>query len=53
MHALGRAGRPGNVDEVYRRLRLVLQRRIHPLQEPQPESREVWKTYTAAEVAGT
>jgi DNA-binding SARP family transcriptional activator len=52
MHALGQAGRPANVDEVYRRLRLILQRRIHPLQEPQPESREVWRTYTAAEVPG-
>jgi DNA-binding SARP family transcriptional activator len=52
MHALGRGGRPAKVDEVYRRLRVVLQRRIHPLQEPQPESREVWRMYTVAEVAG-
>jgi len=51
MHALGRAGRPAKVDDVYRRLQLVLRQRIHPLQEPQPESREVWKSYTAAEVA--
>ncbi|HYA44445.1 MAG TPA: BTAD domain-containing putative transcriptional regulator [Acidimicrobiales bacterium] len=51
MHALGRSGQPGKVDEVYRRLRLVLQRRIHPLQEPALESREVWRLYTAAEAA--
>jgi DNA-binding SARP family transcriptional activator len=50
MHALGRAGRPAKVDEVFRRLKLVLRQRIHPLQEPQEESREIWRSYTAAEV---
>lgn len=53
MHALGASGRPARVDDVYRRLKLVLRQRIHPLQEPQPESREVWRRYTSAEnVAG-
>ncbi len=53
MHALGRRGRPGGVDDVYRRLKLVLRQRIHPLQEPQPESHSVWRTYTAGDLAGT
>jgi len=52
MHALGRSGRPANVDDVYRRLMLVIRQKLHPLQEPQEASREVWRTYTAAEVAG-
>jgi DNA-binding SARP family transcriptional activator len=52
MHALGRAGRPAKVDEVYRRLKLVLRQRIHPLQEPHEESREVWRSYTSAGVPG-
>ncbi len=52
MHALGRSDRPANVDDVYRRLMLVLRQKLHPLQEPQEASREVWRTYTAAEVAG-
>jgi DNA-binding SARP family transcriptional activator len=52
MHALGRAGRPAKVDEVYRRLKLVLRQRIHPLQEPQEESREVWRSYTSAGAPG-
>jgi DNA-binding SARP family transcriptional activator len=47
MHALGREGRTAKVDDVYRRLKLVLRQRIHPLEEPQPESREVWRSYTA------
>ena len=50
MHALGRSDRPAKVDDVYRRLMLVLRQRIHPLQEPQEASREVWRSYTAAEV---
>jgi DNA-binding SARP family transcriptional activator len=50
MHALGRMGRPGSVDEVYRRLKLVLRQRIHPLQEPQAGSYAVWRTYTAGEL---
>lgn len=50
MHALGRTGRPVKVDEVYRRLKLVLRQRLHPLQEPQPASREVWRAYTAVGV---
>jgi DNA-binding SARP family transcriptional activator len=50
MHALGRAGRPARVDEVYRRLKLVLRQRLHPLHEPQTESRDVWRAYTAAKV---
>ena len=53
MHALGREGRPAKVDEVYRRLQMVLRQRIHPLQEPQPESREVWRRYTGAELSRT
>ena len=52
MHALGRAGRPAKVDDVYRRLKTVLRQRIHALQEPQPETRAVWRMYTAAEVSG-
>jgi len=51
MHALGREGRPARVDDVYRRLKLVLRQRIHPLQEPQPASREVWQRYLAMEGA--
>jgi pentatricopeptide repeat protein len=50
MHALGRAGRPAKVDEVYRRMKLVLRQRIHPLQEPLEASRLVWRSYTSAEV---
>ena len=53
MHTLGQAGRAAKVDEVYRRLKLVLRQRIHPLHEPQPETREVWRRYTSMEVAGT
>ena len=53
MHALGRMGRPGRVDDVYRRLKLVLRQRIHPLQEPQAESYSVWRTYTAGELTRT
>jgi DNA-binding SARP family transcriptional activator len=53
MHALGREGRPAKVDDVYRRLKLVLRQRVHPLHEPQRESWEVWRSYTAVEsVAG-
>ena len=52
MHALGRSDRPANVDDVYRRLMLVIRQKLHPLQEPQEASREVWRTYTAPEVAG-
>ena len=52
MHALGRSDRPANVDDVYRRLVLVIRQKLHPLQEPQEASREVWRTYTAPEVAG-
>jgi DNA-binding SARP family transcriptional activator/nucleoid-associated protein YgaU len=51
MHALGQEGRPARVDDVYRRLKLVLRQRIHPLQEPQPASREVWRRYVAMEGA--
>jgi DNA-binding SARP family transcriptional activator len=51
MHALGRSDRPAKVDDVYRRLMLVLRQKIHPLQEPQEASREVWRSYIAAEVA--
>jgi DNA-binding SARP family transcriptional activator len=51
MHALGRVGRPGRVDDVYRRLKLVLCQRIHPLQEPQAESYRVWRRYTAGDPA--
>ncbi len=46
MHALGRSERPAKVDDVYRRLMLVLRQRLHPLQEPQDASREVWRSYT-------
>ncbi|HTT91230.1 MAG TPA: BTAD domain-containing putative transcriptional regulator [Acidimicrobiales bacterium] len=53
MHALGREGRPAKVDDVYRRLKMVLRQRIHSLQEPQPETREVWRRYTAAEFSGS
>ena len=49
MHALGRAGRPAKVDDLYRRLTLVIRQRLHPLQEPQAETREVWRRYTAPE----
>ena len=52
MHAYGRTGRPAKVDDVYRRLVHLLRQRIHPLQEPQPESRQVWRTYTAAAESG-
>jgi len=52
MHALGRMGRPGRVDDVYRRLKLVLRQRIHPLQEPHAASYSVWRTYTAGELTG-
>lgn len=51
MHAFGRTGRPAKVDDVYRRLKLLLRQRIHPLQEPQPESREVWLKYTTVELS--
>lgn len=50
MHALGRADQPARVDDVYRRLKVVLRQRVHPLQEPQAESREVWRSYTTAGV---
>ncbi|MGH9105809.1 MAG: AfsR/SARP family transcriptional regulator [Acidimicrobiales bacterium] len=53
MHALGRTGRPAKVDDVYRRLKLVLRQRIHPLQEPQAQSYEVWRSYMSADVANT
>jgi DNA-binding SARP family transcriptional activator len=46
MHALGRSDRPAKVDDVYRRLMLVLRQRLHPLQEPQEASRAVWRSYT-------
>lgn len=49
MHGVGRSGRPARVDDVYRRLKLVLRQRIHPLHEPQAESREVWRSYTAVD----
>ncbi len=49
MHALGREGRPAKVDDVYRRLKVVLRQRLHALQEPQPETREVWRKYTMGE----
>ncbi len=52
MHALGRTGRPARVDDVYRRLKMVLRQRLDPLQEPQTATREVWRTYVAAEGAG-
>jgi DNA-binding SARP family transcriptional activator len=51
MHALGRAGRPAKVDDLYRRLTLVIRQRLHPLQEPQAETREVWRLYTAPELS--
>jgi len=51
MHALGRCGQAGAVDRVYRRLRLVLQRRINPLHEPREESRAIWRLYTANDLA--
>jgi DNA-binding SARP family transcriptional activator len=53
MHALGQSGRPAKVDEVYRRLKLILRQKVHPLQEPQAESRNVWRRYTVSEVAST
>jgi DNA-binding SARP family transcriptional activator len=53
MHALGRMGRPGRVDDIYRRLKLVLRQRIHPLQEPQTESYSVWRSYTAGDLVRT
>ncbi len=52
MHALGRSDRPANVDDVYRRLMLVIRQKLHPLQEPQEASRQVWRAYTAGEVTG-
>jgi DNA-binding SARP family transcriptional activator len=51
MHALGRSGRRGDVDNVYRRLRVVIRRRFGELYEPAPESRGTWRLYTAAEMA--
>jgi DNA-binding SARP family transcriptional activator len=51
MHALGRSGQPGGVDKMYQRLRLVLRRKLHPLTEPQPESRAVWRLYTTGNMA--
>ena len=51
MHALGRSGRRGDVDKVYRRLRIVIRRRFGELHEPQPESRDTWRLYMAAELA--
>ncbi len=53
MHALGRQGRPAKVDDVYRRLKLVIRQRLDPLQEPRPETREVWRLYTAAELSNS
>jgi DNA-binding SARP family transcriptional activator len=53
MHALGRMGRTASVDDVYRRLKLVLRQRVHPLQEPQAESYAVWHTYTAGQLMGS
>ena len=51
MHALGRTGRPAEVDDVYRRLKVVLRHRLSALHEPQPETRAVWRRYTEAEPA--
>ncbi|HTW08211.1 MAG TPA: BTAD domain-containing putative transcriptional regulator [Acidimicrobiales bacterium] len=51
MHAQGRAGRPAMVDEIYRRLKVLLRQRVHALQEPQEETYQVWKTYVVAEAA--
>ncbi len=51
MHALGRTGRPAKVDDVYRRLKVVLRHRLSALHEPQPETRAVWRSYTEAEPA--
>ena len=51
MHALGRTGRTAKVDDVFRRLTLVLHHRLSPLHEPQPETRAVWRSYTEAEAA--
>lgn len=51
MHALGREGRPAKVDDVYRRLKMVVRQRLHPLQEPQDETREVWRMYTAGDLS--
>ena len=53
MHALGRQGRSAKVDDVYRRLKLVIRQRLDPLQEPRPETREVWRLYTAAELSNS
>lgn len=52
MHALGREGRPAKVDDVYRRLKVILRQRVHSLQEPQPQTRDVWRLYTAVELSG-
>ncbi|MGC8626245.1 MAG: BTAD domain-containing putative transcriptional regulator [Acidimicrobiales bacterium] len=51
MHALGRSGQPGGVDKMYQRLRLVLRRKLHPLCEPQAQSRAVWRLYTTGDMA--
>jgi DNA-binding SARP family transcriptional activator len=53
MHALGRTGRPAQVDDVYRRLKVVLRHRLSALHEPQPETREVWRRYTRADATRT
>jgi len=53
MHALGREGRAGMVDDVYRRLKFVLRQKLSPLAEPREETRAVWLHYTSPEVTRT
>ncbi len=53
LQALGRQGRPAKADEVYRRLALLLRQRVHPLQEPQPATRETWAGVTGRLVAAS
>ncbi len=47
MHALGLSGRGDRVNEIYRRLCSMLQRRIDPAQSPTPASETIWRSYVA------
>lgn len=51
MEAAGRRGDLAEVDRVYQRLGQVLRQRLHPLQEPQEQSRRVWATYCRRDMA--
>ena len=53
MRSLGRAGAVARVDDVYRRLALLLRQRVHPLAEPRPATRQVWERCTGRSASRT